>query len=90
MEVPGVLFSSSSKNKKKIHPEKIFSYISGNENPKKTSNTFSEENPVKILYISGPGNETFLYFRKGILRTLAYLEQESYLGAEYMEIFNSG
>ena len=57
---------------KKIHPEKIsyifskesFSYISGNGNPE------------KIRYISGNG--TFLYFGKGIFRTLAYLELERY------------
>ena len=83
----------SSSNIKKFlifSQKKSFLIFQETKTPKKTSNTFSEENPVKILYISGPGNETFLYFRKGILRTLAYLEQESYLGAEYMEIFNSG
>ena len=55
-----------------MHPEKSsytflkesFSYISGNENPE------------KVPYISGNG--TFLYFRKGIFRTLAYLEPETY------------
>ena len=41
-----------------------FSHISGNETSK------------KFFYISGNG--TFLYFRKGIFRTLAYLELEVY------------
>ena len=33
-------------------------------------------NLEKIMYISGNG--TFLYFGKGIFRTLAYLELEAY------------
>ena len=47
------LFSLSSRNKKRIHPEKI-SFNSGNGNPEKTS------------YVSGNGNsiKSFLYFRK--------------------------
>ena len=53
------------------NPREKISYISGNENPEKTSYIFSKEscsyisvngNPEKILYISGKG--TFLYFRK--------------------------
>ena len=63
--------------------EKIF-YISGKGNPKKIPYIFSKGNCsyisgnlVKVLYISG--NETFLYFEKGIFRTLAYLEVEEYL-----------
>ena len=66
------LFSSSSKNTKKIHPEKVsyisyifskesFSYISGNENPEKNSVYFRKRKPWK----------NFLYLRKGIFRTLA-------------------
>ena len=44
--------------------EKSFSYISENGNHE------------KIIYISGNG--TFLYFRKGIFRTLAYSKPETY------------
>ena len=46
-----------------VHPEKI-SYTSGNGDFE------------RILYISGNG--TFLYFRKGIFGTLAYLELGPY------------
>ena len=37
---------------------------------------FRKRKPEKIPYISGNG--TFLYFGKGILRALAYLELEAY------------
>ena len=67
-----------------VHPEKI-SYTSGNGSPEKTSYIFSKEsfyyilgnrNLEKIIYISGNG--TFLYFGKGIFRTLEYLELQAY------------
>ena len=59
------------------HPNKI-SYISGNRNPEKIPYIFSKEsfsyilengNLENILYVSV--NRTFLYFKKGIFRTLA-------------------
>ena len=64
-------------------PQKI-SYISGKGNPEKNLYISGNGNPEKILilpetelpYISG--NVTFLYFGKGIFRTLAYLELEEY------------
>ena len=34
------------------------------------------ETPKKVPYISGNG--TFSYFKKGLLRTLAYLQLEAY------------
>ena len=82
-KLKSALFSQSLKNKRNPPPreflilqeakppknflyflEKSFSYISENGNHK------------KIIYISGNG--TFLYFRKGISRTLVYSKPETY------------
>ena len=81
MELPGPLFSPSSKKKKNPPRENflffgkmelstsniksflIFSYISGDENPEKTSYIFLK---VNFSYISGNRNpeKNSLYFRK--------------------------
>ena len=83
-------FSVQAQKIKEIHLRKI-SYTLGNGNPEKISYIFAKENfsdiswnrnPQKILYISGNG--TFLYSRKGIFRTLTYLELEAY--AEHCNI----
>ena len=44
--------------------------------------TSENGNPEKILYISENG--IFLYFGKGIFRTLAYLELEKYSESWYI------
>ena len=51
-------------------PKKLF--ISGNGNPEKIL-IFQERGLRNTL-----GNRTFLYFRKSICRTIAYLELEVY------------
>ena len=48
-----------------IFSRESFSYISGNRNPEKISLIFQE-------------TELFLYFRKAIFRTMAYLKLEAY------------
>ena len=55
-----------------IFQEKEHSHASENRNPKKFL-TFQE---TEFSYISRKG--TFLYFGKGIFRTLTYLELEAY------------
>ena len=45
---------------------------------------FRKQNPEKIRYVSGNG--TFLCFRKGIFRSLAYLELEAYSEPWYIRI----
>ena len=53
-----------------IFSKEIFPYISGNGNHEKF--VYTPGNPEKILCISENG--TFLYFGKGIFRTLPYSE----------------
>ena len=53
------LFSPSTKNKKKIHPDKL-SYTSGNGNPEKTSYIFLNESFSHILENGNP--KTFFIF----------------------------
>ena len=70
------IFQPKLEKIKIIRPEKI-SYISGKGKPEMISFIFSKEscfyisgngNPEKVLYNSG--NVTFLYFMKGMFRTL--------------------
>ena len=63
MQLPRPLLSSSSKNKKKIHPEKKYSYTSGN------GTFFSPNNLIKLFYTF---NETPLG-ETGCLSNLYYL-----------------
>ena len=70
-EMEPSLFNLSSKNKENAPREKFLHFFK-----RKLFLYFRKRNPEKVPYISGNG--TFLYFRKGIFRTLAYLEPETY------------